>query len=174
MFIAKNKNDTVDERGSKMNEIKTKRIIGTLSGIGIGAIGIYMISHPRTSVEQLVVLLMAALVIFALINLVSVFFKSHGGSKRMTVIGALVNLGFAVALFYFRLTVAELIPYVFAIYVVINSIAKLISAVTYWRDGVPNFGFYFISGVLNFIFGIYLLINSYFQTAYSVCTWCKG
>ncbi|KAF5090628.1 hypothetical protein DSECCO2_16970 [anaerobic digester metagenome] len=165
MFIAKNKNDTVDERGSKMNEIKTKRIIGTLSGIGIGAIGIYMISHPRTSVEQLVVLLMAALVIFALINLVSVFFKSHGGSKRMTVIGALVNLGFAVALFYFRLTVAELIPYVFAIYVVINSIAKLISAVTYWRNGVPNFGFYFISGVLNFIFGIYLLINSYFQTA---------
>lgn len=157
--------NTVTGKGDKMNEKNIKKILGTLSGVGVGGIGIYMIIHPRTSVEQIVVLLMAALVVFAGINLISVFFKAHGDSKKMKIFGAAVNLIFALLLFYFRLTVAELIPYIFAAYVLINSFAKLISAVTYWRDGVPNYGFYFISGLLSFIFGIYLFINSYFKTA---------
>jgi uncharacterized membrane protein HdeD (DUF308 family) len=148
-----------------MNEKNIKKILGTLSGVGVGGIGIYMISHPRTSVEQIVVLLMAALVVFAGINLISVFFKAHGDSKKMKIFGAAVNLIFALLLFYFRFTVAELIPYIFAAYVLINSFARLISAVTYWRDGVPNYGVYFISGLLSFLFGIYLFINSYFKTA---------
>ena len=65
-----------------MNLKKTKKIIGTLSGLGVAGIGIYMISHPQSSVTQIVVLLMAALVIFAVINLISVFFKFHGESKK--------------------------------------------------------------------------------------------
>lgn len=148
-----------------MNERKTKKFMGTVSGFGVGGIGIYMITHPRIAVAQIVILIMAALVIFALINLISVFFKSPGDSKKMKAFGALVNLIFTVLLFYFRFTVAELIPYIFAAYVMINSIAKLISAVIDWRDGVPNYGFYFISGLMSFLFGIYLFINSYFKTA---------
>ena len=148
-----------------MNERKTQKILGTVSGFGVGGIGVYMMTHPRVAVAQIVVLIMAALVIFTLINLISAFFKPTGDSKKMKVFGALVNFIFMVLLFYFRFTVAELIPYIFAAYVMINSIAKLISAVIDWRDGVPNYGFYFISGLLSFVFGIYLFFNSYFKTA---------
>ncbi|MBI4858284.1 MAG: DUF308 domain-containing protein [Acetobacterium woodii] len=148
-----------------MNEIRTKKIVGSLSGVGVAGIGIYMISHPRTSVEQMVILLMAALVVFAVINLISVFFKFHGESKKMKLIGALVNLLFSLLLFYFRFALADLIPYIFASYVLVNSIVKFISAVTLWRDGAPNYGFYFLNGFLSFIFGVYLFVNSYFKTA---------
>ncbi|AFA49383.1 HdeD family acid-resistance protein [Acetobacterium woodii] len=147
-----------------MNQKKSKKIMETSSGVGVAGIGIYMISHPRTSVEDLVVLLIIALVIFTFVNTIAVILKFQGENKKMKLIGALMNLGFSAVLFYFRFALAELIPYVFASYVLINSIVKFISAVTYWRDGVPNYGISFVNGFLSFGFGIYLFFNSYFKT----------
>lgn len=148
-----------------MNRRIANRMVGTLAGIGVAGIGIYMVSHPRSSVDQIVALLTAGLVIFAFINLLSVIFKFRGESKRMKILGAILSLFFAVILFYFRLTLGELIPFIFALYILLNSIVKFISAFTYWRDGAPNYGFYFLNGAITFIFGVYLMINSYFQTA---------
>lgn len=147
-----------------MNRKIANRTVGTLSGVAVAGIGIYTVIHPRSSVDQIVAWLTAALVIFAVINLVSVIFKFRGESKKMKILGAILNIFFALFLFSIRFALGELVPFIFASYILINSIVKFISAFTYWRDGAPNYGFYLISGAISFIFGIYLFINSYFQT----------
>ncbi|KNZ41425.1 HdeD family acid-resistance protein [Acetobacterium bakii] len=146
-------------------KLKTgNKLVGILSGLGVMVIGIYMIIQRQSSVDRIVSLLMAALVILALVHLASVVFKFRGENRRIKILWAIFNLVFAGLLFYFRLFIAEAVPFVFAAYIILNSGAKFITAVTYWRDGVPNFGFYFIDGALTFIFGVFLLFNSYFKT----------
>lgn len=145
-------------------KIKTgSKIIGIISGLGVLAIGIYMIVQRQKSIDVIVGLLMAALIIFALVHLSSVVLKFHGENRKLKILWAIFNLVFAGLLFYFRIYIADLVPFIFGLYILINSGVKFISAVTYWRDGVPNFGFYFIDSLLTFVFAALLLVNSYFK-----------
>jgi uncharacterized membrane protein HdeD (DUF308 family) len=140
-----------------------KKAIGILSALGVGSIGIYMISKPSQSIEKVVSLLIIAILIVGVVNFISIIFKFQGENKRVKIVSAAFNLIMIGVLYFFRLYIATVIPYVFAGYILINSVVRFITGIIYWQDGVPNFGFYFVSSIVTFIFGTYLILNSYFQ-----------
>ncbi|MGL4607854.1 MAG: HdeD family acid-resistance protein [Eubacteriaceae bacterium] len=146
-----------------MNKKIGQRIIGISAGLGVVLIGVYVILQRQTSIQKMVAFFSGALIIFAIANLMSLILKNRGKSKKIKVLGAVINMVFAFVLFFFRFSIAEWIPLIFSSYLFIISIVKFITGFTYWRDGVPNFGVYIIEGMASFAFSIYLFFNSYFN-----------
>ncbi|MEG0495712.1 MAG: DUF308 domain-containing protein [Eubacterium sp.] len=142
-----------------MEKTISQKVIGLLAGLWVLTVGIFLIIKPKTSFIDLVILIAVVLVLIAAMNLISLLFKRKLKGQG-EVLEAFVNLGFAIVLFMFRFPLAKYIPDFFALWILLNSIIRLMSAVTYLKDGVPNYGAYFINGFLTLVFGLFLLLNN--------------
>ncbi|MEG0377113.1 MAG: DUF308 domain-containing protein, partial [Eubacterium sp.] len=144
---------------SSMEKTISQKLIGLIAGILVFSAGLFLVIRPQTSLTDFVILIAAVLVIIALMNLITLLFRRKIKGQG-EVLEALVNLGFAVFLFVIRFPLARYIPDLFAAWILINSIIRLVSAVTYLKDGAPNYGAYFVNGILTFIFSLLLLFNN--------------
>ena len=52
------------------------------------------------------------------------------------------------------------IPDIFAGWIILNSVIRFVSAVTYFKDGAPNYGAYFVNGVITLVAGVLMLVNN--------------
>ena len=141
-----------------MEKTVVQKLIGLLAGLFVIGAGIFLILRPKTSLTDLVVLIAAVLLIIAFMNLVAVLYKKIKGQGE--VLEAVVNLGFAIAFFILRFKVVRWIPDIFAGWIILNSVIRFVSAVTYFKDGAPNYGAYFVNGVITLVAGVLMLVNN--------------
>ena len=142
-----------------MEKTVVQKLIGLLAGLFVIGIGIFLILRPKTSLTDLVVLIAAVLLIIAFMNLVAVLYKKKIKGQG-EVLEAVVNLGFAIAFFILRFKVVRWIPDIFAGWIILNSVIRFVSAVTYFKDGAPNYGAYFVNGVITLVAGVLMLVNN--------------
>ena len=142
-----------------MEKTVVQKLIGLLAGLFVIGTGIFLILRPKTSLTDLVVLIAAVLLIIAFMNLVAVLYKKKIKGQG-EVLEAVVNLGFAIAFFILRFKVVRWIPDIFAGWIILNSVIRFVSAVTYFKDGAPNYGAYFVNGVITLVAGVLMLVNN--------------
>ena len=142
-----------------MEKTVVQKLIGLLAGLFVIGAGIFLILRPKTSLTDLVVLIAAVLLIIAFMNLVAVLYKKKIKGQG-EVLEAVVNLGFAIAFFILRFKVVRWIPDIFAGWIILNSVIRFVSAVTYFKDGAPNYGAYFVNGVITLVAGVLMLVNN--------------
>lgn len=142
-----------------MEKTVAQKLIGLLAGLLVIGAGIFLILRPKTSLTDLVVLIAVVLLIIAFMNLVAVLYKKKIKGQG-EVLEAIVNLGFAIAFFILRFKVVRWIPDIFAGWIILNSIIRFVSAVTYFKDGAPNYGAYFVNGVITLVAGVLMLVNN--------------
>lgn len=142
-----------------MEKTATQKLIGLLGGLLVIGVGLFLIIKPKTSITDIVVLFATVLLIITFINLVAVLHKRKIKGQG-EVLEAVLNLGFAIAFFVLRFRVVAWIPDIFVAWIILNSIIRFISAITYFRDGAPNYGAYFVNGIITLIAGILMFINN--------------
>ena len=142
-----------------MEKTVAQKLMGLLAGLLVIGAGMFLILRPKTSLTDLVVLFAVVLLVIAFMNLVAVLYKKKIRGQG-EVLEAVVNLGFAIAFFILRFKVVRWIPDIFAGWIVLNSIIRFMSAVTYFKDGAPNYGAYFVNGVITLAAGVLMLVNN--------------
>lgn len=142
-----------------MEKTVAQKLMGLLAGLLVIGAGMFLILRPKTSLTDLVVLFAVVLLVIAFMNLMAVLYKKKVRGQG-EVLEAVVNLGFAMAFFILRFKVVRWIPDIFAGWIVLNSIIRFMSAVTYFKDGAPNYGAYFVNGVITLAAGVLMLVNN--------------
>lgn len=142
-----------------MEKTVPQKLIGLVGGIIVIGVGLFLMIRPKTSLTDIVVLFAVVLLVITLMNLVSVLRKRKVKGQG-EVLEAVLNLGFAIAFFVLRFRVVVWIPDIFVVWVILNSIIRFMSAVTYFRDGAPNYGAYFVNGFITLAAGILMFINN--------------
>lgn len=142
-----------------MEKTVAQKLMGLLAGLLVIGAGMFLILRPKTSLTDLVVLFAVVLLVIAFMNLMAVLYKKKVRGQG-EVLEAVVNLGFAMAFFILRFKVVRWIPDIFAGWIVLNSIIRFVSAVTYFKDGAPNYGAYFVNGVITLAAGVLMLVNN--------------
>lgn len=137
-----------------------QKAMGLAAGLVVIAVGILLVIKPRQSLDTLAVIISVGILVMAVINGVGAFINRHK-SNTGQVLETVVELAAAAILFYFRWDLGGWIPLVFAVWTLFNAVAILVSAFNYFKDGAPNYGAYFVIGIITLLLGLFLLANHY-------------
>ncbi len=118
-----------------MEKTTQQKVLGTLAGIAVIALGIATLARPTLSLEVVVLFICAGLLIMAVMNLLKVLLKWHE-HKLWQIVEAFLNVAFATVIFLLRTRLQGMIPDIFALWILLNSVVRLISSYIYFRDPI--------------------------------------
>ena len=141
--------------------LKLMRWLLLLSGILIVILGITMLFTPLQSLVALALFIGISMLISGISEIVSFCNEEKGGRSRWMMASGMITALLGIWTIFGRGagTLAAILPFVFAAWVISSSIMRVVGSVSLRSGGLAQWGWLLAFGVLGTIFGIFLLFS---------------